>query len=77
MRIIVKITDLTSLIRQRATYLIRKEDPSLCCLYVKHLTVDGRYHFSVKEEKGLPANITQKQADRAVFISDKITSNHN
>jgi hypothetical protein len=52
----------------------KKQDPTICCLQNIHLT--DKHKLKVKErEKIFQENVTPKQAEVAIFISQKQTSN--
>jgi hypothetical protein len=59
--------------RHHLANLIKKEDPTICCLQENHL-IDGNKHWlGVKGWKKIyQGNDPQKQAGLLIFISEKV-----
>ena len=72
--ITLNVNGLNSLIkRHRVAGLIKKQDPTVCCLQETHLSSKDKHGLRVKEWKMiLQANGSQKKSGVAIFISDKI-----
>ena len=59
--------------RQRLAEWIQKQDSYICCLQETHLKTRDTYRLKVKGWKKIfHATKDQKQAEIAIFISDKI-----
>jgi exonuclease III len=70
----LKLMDLNSPIKRHClAYLIKKEDPTICCLQETHLINRNKHWLRVKDWKKIyQANGPRKQAGVAIFILDKV-----
>ena len=62
--------------RHRLAEWIRKQDPYICCLQETHFRPKDTYRLKVRGQKNIfHADVKQKKAGVAIFISDKIDLN--